>query len=134
MFNLTAAVELIIHTFDVNVSAGSHTIEIYYRVGSYVGFTSTSSGWILAGSSSVSSSGTGSGTPVPYDINLTIPAGQTYGFYVTTTGTSMTYTNGDTPISNAHMTLNFGYGGAYPFNLTFSSRTWNGTIHYEACP
>jgi len=134
MFDITTINEVIINSFDVNLdSSASATIEVYYRDGTYVGHTSSSAGWNLLGSTSVTSAGDGIPTVLGLTLGHTIPASTTQGFYVTSTTSNMNYTDGSTPTSNADMTLTFGYGGAYPFNLTNTPRIWNGTIHYDVC-
>ncbi|MFC2100635.1 GEVED domain-containing protein [Bacteroidota bacterium] len=133
MFDITPINTITIDSFDVNIMAGAATVEVYYRMGTYVGFTGTSSGWILVGSTNVI--GLGSGIPTKVNIGgLTLQANQKYGMYVTVTAGTMYYTNippGLALQTNADMSMEFGYGGGYPFALTNASRQWNGTIYYH---
>ncbi len=80
-------------------------------------------------------------TPFPIPINVTIPAGQTYAFYITSTNVavSLNYTNG-TAVGNvlsadANLQFKEGKGMEYPFtngtNTLFQPRNWNGRIHYS---
>jgi len=136
MFDVTAsgADDVLIDKFDVNVTAGSGTISVYTRPGSYVGFEGAAAGWTLMGSEVV----TGAGSNLPTQVNvggLTIPAGQTYGFYVTVSdypSLTMNYTNGDNVFSDANITIATGVGKGNPdfTGSTFASRSWNGTIYY----
>ena len=66
-----------------------------------------------------------------------MPAGQTYGFYVTATNVAATtgirYTNnaGYTTIaSDANISIAGGIGKAYPFSTNYNNRSFNGTVHY----
>ncbi|MFC1732329.1 GEVED domain-containing protein [candidate division KSB1 bacterium] len=133
MFDITPINTITIDSFDVNIAAAAATVEVYYRMGTYVGFTGTSSGWILIGSTNVM--GLGSGIPTKVNIGgLTLQANQKYGMYVTVTAGTMYYTNippGLALQTNADMSMEFGYGGGYPFALTNASRQWNGTIYYH---
>jgi hypothetical protein len=61
---------------------------------------------------------------------LVIPAGSTYGFYVTSTDNPISYTTLDTTINDGHITYTTGTGNVYPFGVTYAPRTWNGTMYY----
>jgi hypothetical protein len=57
-------------------------------------------------------------------------------YFTRTDGTSINYTNG--PLADAENAVmkipgSYGHGGAYPFNVTFTPRIWNGTVYYEPC-
>ena len=132
MFDITAYTQLTIDSFDINGST-TGIMEVWYRPGSYVGFTSSNAGWTLAGSFSVVSAGTGNPTRLPVG-GIEIPAGETYGIYVTYVSGSISYTNGtgaNQTYSNADLMFLGGHGGSY-FGLTFSPRVWNGNIYYTA--
>ncbi len=139
MFDLTAINTVTITQFDGN-PIGTTGIEIYYRVGSFVGFENSSVGWTLIGSAAnVVPIGSPTPTPFPIPINITIPGGSTYAFYVTSTNTavSLNYTNGTTVgnvfSSDANLQFKEGKGMEYPFcngGSPFSPRNWNGRIHY----
>src|ERR1041385_2728479 len=86
MFDITALGDVTITHFDAHVATGTHTFEIWYRPGSYVGFQNSSAGWTQLGTATgVVALGAGVPTPVPITFAVAIPAGQTYGFYVTST-------------------------------------------------
>ena len=130
MFDITAVNELTIDSFDIN-GAGSTAMEVWYRPGSYVGYQSSNAGWTLAGSYTVTSSGQYNPTRLPIG-GITIPAGATYGIYVTYVSGTLTYTNGNGSnevYSNPDMTIQCGVGGSY-FAVTIASRVWNGNIYY----
>ncbi|MCB9227970.1 MAG: hypothetical protein H6578_12480, partial [Chitinophagales bacterium] len=140
MFDIVATNAVTINCLDANLYAGTtSTYEIYYKVGSFIGFENTSSAWTLIGTATnVTSLGTNIPTYIPININISIPSGQTYGFYVTnTSGGGISYTDGTLPNNNLandpNITIEGGVGKSYPFGLTFSYRYFNGTIHYSVC-
>jgi hypothetical protein len=132
MFDIIATSNINIDSFDINCTT-SGLVEVWYRQGTYVPHIATQTGWTLLGSYSVSTNGTGNPTRFPVG-GLTIPAGQTYGMYITyATGSGMQYTNGNGSneiYTNSDMTIQTGHGGGY-FNMTFSPRVFNGTIYYH---
>lgn len=141
MFNLVATNTITVLCFDVNLILGSNgAYEIYYKVGSYVGSESNAAAWTLIGSNAtVPSLGFDVASPINIPINIVIPAGQTYAFYITNNNTASTagirYTNngGYTNIAtNADLTIAGGIGKAYPFGTNFNNRSFNGTVRYIA--
>lgn len=139
MFDVTATNEVTIFCFDANLPAltiGGY--EIYYKVGSYVGSENTPANWTLVGSSeSILSIGLNSATAMDIPVNLFIPEGQTYGFYITatnpvlSTGLLTTSNAGYSTISsNPDLTISGGIGITYPFNTISPNRSFNGTAHY----
>lgn len=139
MFNIVATNTVTILCFDLNLILGSNgNYEIYYKVGSYVGSESNAAAWTLIGSNpSISSVGLDTPSPMDIPINLVIPAGQTYSFYITATSnantTGIRYTNnaGYTTIaSDANISIAGGIGKAYPFGSNYANRSFNGTVHY----
>ncbi len=138
MFDVTAVKNIEVQSVDVNLGPSATTVEIWYRPGTYVGHENSPTGWTLAGSASVTGAGINVPTPVPAALSIHIPAGQTYGFYVTTTGGTMYYTDGtavgNIAASNADLQIKQGAGKSYPFGTsTFTTRVWNGVIHYQQC-
>ncbi|PBQ30834.1 hypothetical protein CNR22_03275 [Sphingobacteriaceae bacterium] len=138
MFNLVAINTLTITSFDAHPQ-GNTTIEIYYKAGTYSGFENASTSWTLVGSAAVTAQPFGNLTPVPVAINVVIPAGQTYAFYVTSNNTAvaLNYSNGTTAgsvySSDANLQFIEGIGLEYPFTGSpFSPRVWNGRINYNA--
>lgn len=139
MFDLTALNTITIWSMDGSPMSNTG-YEIYYKTGTYVGSENNPSAWTLLGSNpTVVSNGSGIPTPLGIMINLTIPQGQTYGFYVSSTNTSVSqdYTDGTSVgnvfASDANLQYHEGCGLEYPFsNSPFTPRIWNGRIHY--CP
>jgi len=135
--NLSGADITITGIFGVNLASGAtgENLAVYYRPGTYVGFESTAAGWTLLGTDTVDSLGINVATPIDVGAIFGIGAGQTYGLFVTTTGsTSLRYTNGANTYSDGTLQITTGVGKALPlFNgSTFSPRTWNGSIDYAA--
>lgn len=137
MFDIVATNDVTILSFDAS-PMGNTTIEIYYKVGTWNGFANTPSAWTFVGSAPVTY--TGGFSAVPVDVNITIPAGQTYAFYVTsnTSAVSLNYSNGtnvgNVYSSDANITFLEGGGMEYPFTANtgavYQPRVWNGRIHY----
>ena len=140
IFDITATNTVTITSFDAH-PMGNTTIEIYYRTSPYLGFETSSAGWTLIGSAAVTAQPFGTATPVPVAVNVTIPAGSTYAFYVTSSNTavSLNYTDGTSEgaaySSDANITFRQGVGMEYPFTngtgSVFRPRVWNGVIHYS---
>jgi PKD repeat protein len=139
MFDVVAINTVIITAFDAHPQANTD-IEIYYRAGAFAGFETSSVGWTLVGSASVIAQPLGTATPVPMYVGVTIPAGQTYSFYVTSSNVavSLNYTDGtgEGNIWSQDANIQFleGKGMEYPFTNgggSFSPRIFNGFIHYE---
>ena len=129
---------IVIDSFDVNLDSGTWDMEVYFRTAhdSYVGHNTDPTGWTLMGSATgIVSNGSGVATPLPIGGPEVFADGETVGFYVTVTnGTSINYTNGPLgAFENADLRFeDYGHGGEYPFNLTYTPRIWNGTVYYTA--
>lgn len=138
MFNITAGANPItVTSFDVNLYGGTTArYEIYYKAGSYVGSETTAANWTMAGgANSVYAAANNVPTPIPISMSVTIPAGATYGFYITNTASGgLNYTSSAvtnvTLASNSDLTLTGGVGKSYPFGSTYSYRLINCTVHY----
>ncbi len=135
MFDVRASNDIVITCFDINVDAGPHTIEVYTRSGTHVGFEADAAAWSLVGTTNVTSAGNNIPTPLPLAINTSILAGESSAFYITTTGTTMNYTNGtgvgNVLVGDTNIELLEGSGKQYPFAATFRPRVFNGNIFYR---
>jgi len=140
-FDVTATRSLIITGFDINIDdvGGTHTADIYWRVGSSVGVENDAGAWTLLGSDS---GVIGAGADAPTFVDVSTPAGTSlaagtvYGFYfdlATYPSAAVGYTNGGpTVFSNADMSITTNTGQASPaFSGSFFPRQWNGTVHYD---
>jgi hypothetical protein len=138
MFNITAGASAVTITgFDANIYGGTTArYEIYYKAGTYIGSETASGSWTMAGGvNNLTSLGNNVATPIPIPMSVTIPAGATYGFYITNTASGgLNYTSsatgGVTLASNSSITITGGVGKSYPFGSTFSYRLINCTVHY----
>jgi gliding motility-associated-like protein len=137
MFDITAVTNITINCFDVNMATGTSGVEIYYKVGTHVGFTTTPGAWTLIGSANVTGNGNNVATAVPIAVNVSVTAGCTVAFYITRTqggGPTVLYTNGTSVgfvfASNANLQVKDGTGKDYPFGANFTPRRFNGTIYY----
>ncbi len=132
MFDIKAVNTLTVDSFDINCSV-SGLIEVWYRPGSYVGFISTTAGWTKVGDYTVTTSGMNNPTRLPLG-GVTVPAGQTCGFYITyASGTGMWYNSGtgsNEVYTNADMTIEARHAGSY-FSVTITPRVWNGRVYYS---
>jgi hypothetical protein len=143
MFDVVALEAIEIKTFDVNIDPGMKTIEIYYKTGTHAGFESTSTAWTLVGGASVNPSAPNIGTPVPISVDVPIPQGQTYAFYITSTALGtlnngvnyiLSIPTGSVQAQDTNVQLLGGKGKGYPFaGSTFVDRGFSGTVYYEKC-
>lgn len=138
VFNIKALKDVYITTLDLNVDNGSAgQFLVYYRPESYVGFQNSSAGWIFMDSVNLATPvAEGAATPSGIGLNIRIPAGETYGFYLTGSGPlDLAYTNGtgvgDLYIADADIEVYTGEGMSYPFASNSAARVFNGTIHYS---
>lgn len=144
MFNLEAKTSPIeILSFEADIDPGMKTIEIYYKVGTFDGFESNAAAWTLVGSATVNPAASGVPTAIPVNVNVTIPAGQLYGWYVVSTAAG-TLSNGVNYLTDAttntlysedaNMRLYGGKGKGSNFaGSTFSDRVFSGNVIYEKC-
>ncbi|HNR20634.1 MAG TPA: hypothetical protein PKN75_06970, partial [Bacteroidia bacterium] len=114
---------------NVNNTVGTLTDwDIYYRPDNYQlvsGANTSSAGWTLLTSvTGVSSLGAGNYTVLSSSLNLTIPAGATYSFYIAPVGTSThayrTDAIGTTTATNAVASIIAGNRGSSLFNCSSS--------------
>lgn len=136
MFDIVAVNDIEVTGFDVQFSAGSGVVEVWYRPGTHVGFSTSNAGWTLATTATLTSNGTGQLTRIPSSILVPVPAGQTYGFYVVcTSGLDVRYSNGtavgNVYAQNSDLKLLEGTTGDVYFNATTTPRAFNGQVKYN---
>jgi hypothetical protein len=143
MFDITATNTIRIRYFEgniANVPNVTTSYSIYYKQGTHVGFENNAAVWTLIADSIAFNPNTPNTLSViPYNLNLVIPAGATYAFYLTNTsavGNNNRYSNGtatgDISATNADLTVFQGTGGGYPFGTFFNARPWEGIVHYDS--
>jgi hypothetical protein len=142
MFDVTASNTIRIRYFEgniANIPNPTTNYSIYYKQGSHVGFETNSAAWTLIADSIIFNPNAPNALSViPYNVNIVIPAGETYAFYLTNLS-SVSNNNryhsgtatGTIAASNTDLTVYEGTGGAYPFGTFFNARPWEGTIHYD---
>jgi hypothetical protein len=142
MFDLVATSPVRIRGFDTHLALGRYEIAIYYRVGGYAGFDMDMTAWTLVGTAAgVMSNGPNMTTPIPIAIDVVMAAGETVGFYMTSTVTStadqLLYSvgtiEGAVHTSDDHVQILEGIAKKYPFADAFTPRAWNGIVHYTGC-
>ncbi len=145
MFDITAINTIRIRYFEgiiANLPNPTTDYYIYYKVGTLVGSETNSAAWtMIAGPITITPNAPNAYTIIPVNVNIVIPAGQTYAFYLTNTAAASNnnrYHNGtatgNTLASNADFTIYEGTGGAYPFGTFFNARPWEGIVHYDYPP
>ncbi|MCH8554681.1 MAG: GEVED domain-containing protein [Schleiferiaceae bacterium] len=127
---------ILLDGFDVVNTLSSANYEVYYRPGTYVGFTGASTGWISLGQYTVVGQGNDAYTPIELNSSVLLPQG-IYGIRVVSTNGGHRYVNGNTlgaPLqSNADLTIFEGQGTAndpFPASL-FTVRNFTGKINYS---
>ncbi|MEN9972231.1 MAG: hypothetical protein RIS20_578 [Bacteroidota bacterium] len=129
MFDVTAgSCPIVINGFTVKPSvSGTTSVAVYYKTGTYSGFQTTAASWIFLGNYSITA--TAANNPTYFSCsNISIPAGATYGIYVSY---SATYTNGANTYTNGDITITTGLGLCSLFGGVNNPRTFNGTVHYQ---
>ena len=113
-------------------------VEVYTKVGSYLGYETDESAWTLITTVSVKGSGKGQRTLLPedlFDTPVTVNAGETQAFYITLTTAQMRYSDGDdlgaVYADDANLKILQGAGVVYPYRATYEPRVWNGGLIYS---
>lgn len=141
MFNVTSLSnqDLEIQKFDIHMTSGKKTVNVYYRAGGYEGFENDSSAWTLAGSQLTIGQGHGQKTPLKIG-GIIVPAEETYGIYIKIDdyvlgqGITLPYNSNDyntysddkLKISPGLMTIGEGWGET----TTDQDIVWQGSIYY----
>ncbi len=85
MFDLQAVAKTDIGGVSVELEAGTHDVNVYFRRGTFVGHESSPTGWELIGSvNAASSAGGGALTRVSFADRIELDVGETVGLYVDT--------------------------------------------------
>lgn len=139
MFDVVALEDITVNCFEVNWTTGTTSVAMWYKPGTHVGFEQTPGDWTSIGTvPSVTSAGTDLPTYIPIDVDVDVPSGSTYAFYISnnvTTDPNVKYTNGTTLgavlASDANLQVLEGSGVSFQFGATvLSPRQFNGTIYY----
>ncbi|MCA8952467.1 MAG: S8 family serine peptidase [Planctomycetes bacterium] len=118
---------------DLNTgTSGELYCDVYIRTGTYVGNTTSMSGW-TARCAGIGT-GAGLGNPSKFDFNapLFMSAGVTYGCAIVSRNYTNNYTNGANTYSNADITIDTGAASSGAFSGSqFSPRTANMNVRYR---
>lgn len=123
--------QISIRGFDINVDAGSTTIEVYSRPGVIV-TNNYDNGWFLLQTAQVTGQGKGNTTPLPdFVVPINIPAFSKQSFYVTSADEKDVWYHIGQQLGQAYATddnLNVleGYALGYGFVGASGPRRWNG--------
>lgn len=141
MFDITPLTDITeITGLDLNMSSAGHTvsIEVYYKLGTCVGFETDPGPWTLFATGTGLSAGWDN--PMFVDISgngISFSAGQVYGIYVHQANypdvtSHIARTNGGpNTYANADLSLTTNCSLLYPaFGSAFFYRVWNGTLYY----
>lgn len=139
MFDVVAVNSIVVDSFAINEDPGTTTMAIYGKSGTHVGSEDTPGAWNLLGTVTVTSTGDGVPTAIPLQLNVIIPAGQRYAFYITNTaGSDVAYTNGSAvgaiAAEDSNVEILQGTGKGYPFASSFTPRIPNVTLTYSLIP
>lgn len=133
MFDVVAANTVTVKSFRSD-SMVAGPVSIYGRPGTHVGFENSAVGWTLLASGAITS---GVDQPITANVNVTIPAGQTYAFYLASqSGNGIRYSNGvgggTVLIADANISILEGVGKSTPSftGTTFQSRALAGSVIY----
>jgi inhibitor of cysteine peptidase len=134
MFDVTAVGSTLkITRFDLHLPDAAGTsgipVNVYYKRGTYVGSEHNPGAWTWLNSYSVTGAGQGNPTPMPID-DLTIPAGQVVGIYITRASGSIMSTIGANTYENTSIRVSAGAALTSDFGTVYTPRSWNGNIHY----
>ncbi|MCB9235978.1 MAG: right-handed parallel beta-helix repeat-containing protein [Bacteroidia bacterium] len=130
MFDIIAIAEVTLDSFDINIS-GSASVNVYYKVGTYLGSETNAGAWTLLGTANVIGAGTGNPSRLVVP-PLTVPAGQTYGIFINTTTMVYTTLSAGTYYNTPELSLYSGTGLCGAFSGTNFPRGWNGRVYYSA--
>lgn len=143
MFDVTALVDVTITGFDCNMgeTITPYNMEIYFKAGTHVGFTTNAGAWTLVGTAN-NLLGNGVDVPTAIPIVLAVPLAQgtTGAFYITDTGgaANIDYTNGlgvgSLVVSDGNVSIFEGTGKDYAFGADYAARVPNITMYYDCCP
>jgi hypothetical protein len=118
----------------------NRTVEVFWKVGTYVGFESDPGAWTSLGTVNVTPGGTGTLTPIALG-GVDIPPGETYGFKVWDGGTGgpegpgLDLRMGGTVASDANLSLSSNAYTCYePFTGLNPGFGWQGNVLYGDVP
>jgi hypothetical protein len=128
MFDIvTGSNPIRVTSFDITPEIfGAQNVNVYYRVGTYLGNETNAGAWILLGTYPING-------PGRVLLNMPVAAlnlspSTTYGIYI---NFDASYTNGTNTYSNSDLTINTGAGLCSAFGGLTAARTFNGVVRYQ---
>lgn len=135
MFDVVALTNVNLTQLAMDFDSGTHTIEIYGKTGTHVGFANNAAAWTLLGTATGWVATGGTNVTIPITFSKILCPGQVYSFYVTSTTGGCNYSNGTAVGNNAAINANIrilqGTGKDYPFAASFTPRTPNVKVFYS---
>ena len=139
MFDVVALEDITVDCFEANWTTGTTSFAMWYKAGTHVGSEQTPADWTSIGAvAGVVTAGEDLPTYIPLTVNVAIPSGSTYAFYITNnvnTDPNAKYTDGTTLgavlASDANLQVLEGSGVSFQFGASvFAPRQFNGTVYY----
>ena len=138
MFDVSAANNINITGFGLNLNSGQKTIYIYYKNGTHTGFENDSLAWTFLDSISVTSQGSGVPTYINLSSALSCTQSQTYSFFISNNDwPDFNYiagnATGSLQASDPNISIYEGVGrrAKYFNSLIFQNRKFSGVIVYN---
>lgn len=135
MFDVVAITNVNLTQIAMDFDSGNHTIQIYGKTGTHVGFTNNSAAWTLLGTANAWAATGGTNVTIPITFSKVLCPGQVYAFYVTSTTGGCNYSNGTAVGANAAIDANIrilqGTGKDFSFGTNFTPRTPNVKVFYS---
>lgn len=133
-FDLTAKNDIIVDALANHFAyeATGTVVKIYYKQGSYTGSQTTQGDWTLIHTETVDTKGFGTFEKFNLANSIRIPAGSTYGFYVTADGgSSPTFKLLSLNIDNVDLQVQANNVNFTAFGGTLNGYSWDGMIYYR---
>ncbi|MBR9976439.1 MAG: T9SS type A sorting domain-containing protein [Bacteroidetes bacterium] len=138
-FDITALQSTKLYRFAVQTYSGSNTMEIWMNPDGM--FTSPgvarTTGWTKLGEATFNATGAAGGDIIPYDIDLLMDPGDTWGFIIWRSNGTLRYRTGTTPFvfQDSYISINtqgWGvYGSVSAPTFGFYPRQFCGTVFYD---
>lgn len=135
MFDLVATDSIVIDSFDVKISStGLQGVEVFYKLGSHLGFETDAAAWTFLNVTDVNVVDPNSWTTVPIG-GISIPQGDTLAIHIRmeNPASNLSYQSVPNPItrSTPELTMITGSGVSANFANNYYPRDWSGGVYYH---
>ena len=137
MFDVQAVNALTVTGLSTSMSTtGTTSFEVWGRSGSHVGYTNSTSGWTLLGTTASDSVTAGTVYSIPLALSVPLAAGNTYALMIRSTPISLGYANGagtagtTVVASDANLRVLEGTGADVSLTSNFTPRQLVGEVRY----